>query len=192
MPKRTPPGPLRGLVPLCRRGSGYKLAARMATIFRKTDKGHAEIATRAHKLPPRLRSALILVDGRRSDEELSRLVLAEPQATLQALLDQGFVEVISVTVERAAVPATAPPQAAPAPVPAAADAPRDFAQQRREAVRALTDAVGPMGEALALKMERAASPAELRPLLALAVQVIGNARGAGQAGQFGARFLPPG
>lgn len=163
----------------------------MATIFRKTDKGHAEIATRAHKLAPRLRSALILVDGKRSEEELARLVLAEPQATLRTLLEQGFVEVApgapaapgrsAAAPEHGATPAraAAPPMSAPA-----------FAQHRRDAVRALTDAVGPMGEALAMKMERAASPAELQPLLSLASQVIGNARGAAQAGAFNTRFLP--
>ena len=42
----------------------------MATIFRKTEKGQREIETRALKLAPRFRSALILVDGRRSDAEL--------------------------------------------------------------------------------------------------------------------------
>ena len=36
----------------------------MSTIFRKTAKGTSEVETRANRLPPRLRAALILVDGR--------------------------------------------------------------------------------------------------------------------------------
>ena len=39
----------------------------MATVYRKTDKGRNEIETRANRLLPRLRSALIVVDGQRND-----------------------------------------------------------------------------------------------------------------------------
>jgi hypothetical protein len=47
----------------------------MATIYRKTAKGHSEIETCAARLPPRLRSALILIDGRRTDGEMGKLIL---------------------------------------------------------------------------------------------------------------------
>ncbi len=50
----------------------------MATIYRKTAKGHSEIETRAHRLAPRLRSALIMVDGRRSDDEVRKLIRSRP------------------------------------------------------------------------------------------------------------------
>mgnify|MGYP003549020175 CR=1 FL=1 len=50
----------------------------MAT-YRKTAKGLAEISTRANKLPPRLPTALILVDGRRSDGELSSMLPQEAE-----------------------------------------------------------------------------------------------------------------
>jgi 3-oxoacyl-ACP reductase-like protein len=149
----------------------------MSTIHRKTPKGRAEIETRAHRLPPRLRSALILVDGRRSDAELAKLVPQDPEGTLQALREGGFIEAVAV---EAAPPAPA------AAAPAAAGPP--FEQLRREAVRALTDLVGPLAEALALKMEKARSPEELRPLLALAVQIVGNTRGRQMAADYGRRF----
>ncbi len=64
----------------------------MAT-YRKTAKGLAEIATRANKLPPRLRTALILVDGRRTDDELSSMLPKEADETLRWLSDSGFIEV---------------------------------------------------------------------------------------------------
>ena len=80
----------------------------MATIYRKTPKGHTEIETRALRLSPRLRSALILVDGRRTDAELQRMILQQPDETLHGLVDQGFIEVISITQ----------PLAAPRPNPA--------------------------------------------------------------------------
>ncbi len=41
----------------------------MAIVYRMTAKGVAEIETQAHRLLPRLRSALILVDGKKSDGE---------------------------------------------------------------------------------------------------------------------------
>ncbi len=157
----------------------------MASIFRKTAKGLAEIETRAHRLPPRLRSALIVVDGKRDEEALSRLVLQDPALTLQTLLEGGFIEVCNTSPP-------APPQPAPAAAPtrpaAAPAAPVGFEQTRRDAVRALTDLIGPMGEALAIKMEKSRSLDELRPLLGVAMQVIANTRGRQAATDYGTRF----
>lgn len=163
----------------------------MAQTYRKTDKGHAEIDTRAHHLPPRLRSALILVDGKRSDDELRKLVLQDPDATLQQLLEQGFIEPVGAT------PAKAP--AAPPAAPAAAKtesqltssvAPSQLEQIKREAVRSLNNHLGPMADNLSLKIEKARSMAELRPLLETGAQIILNASGTGAAADFTSRFLP--
>jgi hypothetical protein len=160
----------------------------MSTVYRKTAKGQAEIDTRVHRLLPRLRQALILVDGRRSDSELATLILADPAATLASLLADGFIEAIAIlddarTAERAAPPAVAP---------AAAAAPRKAAssdQLRRDAVRYLNDKLGPAAEGVAMKLERAKTSAEVRPLLAGAVQLLRSIHGAGAADEFAARFL---
>lgn len=152
----------------------------MVNIHRKTAKGLAEIETRAHRLPPRLRSALILVDGKRNDDELAKMVLQDPDGTLKALLDGGFIEPHAVAPPPAPLPKAAPP----APTMAAPT----FEQTRKEAVRALTDLVGPMAEAVALRMEKARSAEELRPLLTLAMQVIANTRGRQMANDYGRRF----
>jgi hypothetical protein len=157
----------------------------MVQIHRKTAKGLAEIETRAHRLPPRLRSALILVDGKRSVEELSKMVLQDPDGTLKALLDGGFIEVFEVEPPARA---SQPRAAAPAPAPAPTMAAPSFEQTRREAVRALTDLVGPMAEAVAIRMEKARSADELRPLLTLAMQIISNTRGRQMASDYGRRF----
>src|SRR5919112_290293 len=101
----------------------------MGTIYRKTAEGQAEIETRVRKLSPRLRSALIMIDGKRTDEELRKLLAQQADETL-----------------------------------------------RREAVRAVNDLLGPMGEMVALKLEQAKNPEELRNALEKAVPVIGNAR----------------
>jgi hypothetical protein len=169
----------------------------MAKIYRKTAKGQTEIETRVHRLSLRLRSALILVDGRRTDDELLKLMAQQAEDSLQLLAEQGFIEVIGITQDAprpsAAAPRAAEPprQAAPVPpvVPAAAVSARDFATTRMQAVRLFTDMVGPMAEALAIKMERARSPDELRPLVQTAQRIIGNARGGQAAADYGQRFL---
>lgn len=167
----------------------------MATIYRKTAKGQTEIETRALKLAPRFRSLLILVDGRRSDRELTALLPQAGAEALQALSEGGFIEAIGLTADTP-VPGTVRPVAATPAAPAvapAAPAPSappsmPFEQLRREAVRALTDQVGPLAEALALRMERARSLEEIRPLLAAAVQLLTNARGRAAAAEFSRRF----
>jgi hypothetical protein len=168
----------------------------MATIYRKTAKGHSEIETRAHRLSPRLRSALIMLDGRRSDDEVRKLI---PQAddTLRLLDEQGFIEVIGITQDapppRPAGAAAARPADVVPPAPPRPSAPpmpgRDFDTTRAQAVRLFTDLVGPMAEALAIKMERARSPDELRTLVQTAQRIIGNTRGEQAAADYGTRFL---
>lgn len=164
----------------------------MTAIYRKTEKGQAEIDTRAHRLVPRLRTALILVDGRRSDDELRKMILAQPDATLAELLEQGFIELVSpLRPQDAAKSGSVPSHAAtePATAPTAALTGKAFEQFRRDAVRVFTDAVGPMAEALAIKMEKTRSQDELRPLLGLAMNIILNTRGAAVAGDFSTRFM---
>ena len=74
----------------------------MSTVYRKTAKGQAEIDTRAHRLLPRLRQALILVDGRKPDTELEKLILADPKATLESLERDGFIEIDPVVMHTVA------------------------------------------------------------------------------------------
>ena len=76
----------------------------MSVVFRKTAKGQAEIETRADRLPPRLRTALILVDGRRDGVALAKFCPSDPESTLAGLLDGGYIEMVE-------------PPAAPLPAP---------------------------------------------------------------------------
>jgi hypothetical protein len=168
----------------------------MATIYRKTAKGHSEIETRAQRLPPRLRSALILIDGRRSDDDMRKLILQQPEETLRTLNEQGFIEIIGITQDPPS-PRMAPSEPTPRPQPAsAAEAvatpvmpARSFEATRAQAVRNFTDLVGPMAEALAIKMERARSLDELLPLVQTAQKIIGNARGGQAAADYGSKLL---
>ncbi len=65
-----------------------------ALVFRKTQKGHAEFDSSARALPPKLRTVLVLVDGKRSVRDLrTMLPLATPQA-LADLRTLGLIEVV--------------------------------------------------------------------------------------------------
>ena len=177
------PRPAMKTVPL-----GAILRPEMNIVYRKTAKGVAEIETRAHRLLPRLRGALILVDGKRSDDELALLIAADPGATLDSLLDDGFIEVLATLADRPPAPRQATKAAA---VPAAASAAggRSIEALRREAVRYLTDQLGPGAESVAIKIERAKTMPELQPHLALGAQVLRDMRGAAAAEAFTAKFI---
>lgn len=143
----------------------------MTTIFRKTAKGIEEVQTRAHRLSPRARSALILVDGQRSDDDLAKLITVQAAETLQTLLDGGFIEATATVVAAPATPV------APSPAPLARPA-MNFELVRREAVRRLLEQIGPtLGEPLAMRMERTKDIEALRPILITARGVIANLRG---------------
>lgn len=149
----------------------------MALIYGKTAKGLAEIETRAHRLTPRMRSALIMADGKRDIDTLRALVGQQAEDNLRELADQGFI---------APVGEVAPP-AAPAATPGPAVG-ADFEGNRRAAVRALTDLIGPAAEMMSIKMEKAKGPAELTPLLLQATQVISAMRGRAAAAAYAQRF----
>lgn len=158
----------------------------MPITYAKTADGQNEIETRARRISPRLRSALILVDGKRTDEELAKLI-QQSEETLQALLDTGLIEVTARSAARSAPREPAPEPAPPPTAPAMSLV--EFETRRRDAVRAVTDLLGPQAETLALKIERATDAVQLREALERAVAYIANARGGGAAAQFAAQFL---
>jgi hypothetical protein len=158
----------------------------MPLIYRKTAKGLTEIETRAHRLPPRLRSALILVDGRRDVNDLKPLITQQADETLSSLAEQGFIEAVGETVRSASPPPA--PAPAPAAAPAAAAGGNDFGSTRRAAVRELNDQLGPAAESLSIKMEKARNLGELMPLLAQGAKSIAAMRGRSAAEAFAKRF----
>ncbi|MBK6864345.1 MAG: hypothetical protein IPG91_12655 [Ideonella sp.] len=168
----------------------------MTTVYRKSTKGQHEIETRANRLGPRLRTALILVDGRRTDADLRALIQLEADATLLALLEGGYIEVVASMAPPAAAPvpphmslpvAPAAPAAGASPAASAAA----LADRRRLAVRHLTDNLGPVAEELALRIEKTRTWAELRPVLELGRSVLQTARGGAAAARFAAQFIDP-
>jgi len=64
----------------------------MDTVYRKTERGILEMATREQRLAPRLRSALILIDGKRLLRELQALLGPCHEEALRALEELGLIE----------------------------------------------------------------------------------------------------
>ncbi len=153
----------------------------MPIIYRKTAKGLAELETRVYRLAPRLRSVLIMIDGKRSDADLLALV---PQSgeVLAALLQDDFIDEYA----RLGAPAAA---AAEAPERTIIRSQRpSFESMRRDLLLAFNDRAGPAGEALAIKLERARNETEFRALLPAAVQLVAALQGRAVADAFTARI----
>lgn len=68
-------------------------------IFDKTDKGREEIITRKYRLASRLRSLLVLIDGKKSNAELLSQIggLGLDMQSLAELAEGEFIESVAVT-----------------------------------------------------------------------------------------------
>lgn len=132
-------------------------------IYRKTAKGQEEISTRSHHLPARLRTLLVMVDGRNSGAELllKGKAFGDPAAFMEQLIAEGFIE----AVEGAAPPVSAPAAAGPDP---ALKAIVQFASHQ------LIDRLGPSADALTGMLDACRSRDEL-------AEAIGKCRDAIQA-----------
>lgn len=149
----------------------------MGTIYRKTAKGLDEVQHRKHRLTPRERNMLILVDGQRNDDDLARLIQTQAPETLLRLLDGGFIEAVASRAPAGAA-------LAPAPAPAPMRPVTNIALVRQEAVRRLLDHVGPVGDTLAMRIEKATDLDTLRPLLVLARGLVAHVRGEQAAAEY--------
>lgn len=142
--------------------------------FQKSAKGSQALAARDPALTPKLRSLLIMVDGKRTTADLSKLAaaLGNPQEMLDQLLDLGFIEGAAAAAAPAPAPAPAA-SAAAAAAPAAAGAPTvPLKDAQRFAVRRLTDLLGPMAESLCMRIEGSKNAAEFMQALHRAEQVL--------------------
>lgn len=145
------------------------------TVYSKTEQGQQEVATRAHHLPSRVRAMLIMVDGKRSVEQLLTGHPAPDDALeqLRQLAEGGFIEAA----------------AASSPAPAAAPT-VDIAEVRRLMVRMLIDYLGPEADMIAMRLEdvtsREALLREAERLHRMLEDVVGGER----AARFGEVVLP--
>ena len=148
-------------------------------IYRKTPKGAEAIAQRDRALQPRLRSLLILVDGKRSAADLAQMAPGGFDEAMDQLVQLGLVE--------AAEAGPAPVTTAPAPLAAApADAPArlPLAEAKRLAVRRLSDLLGPLSDDICMRIEGARTASEFMAFVHKAEQMIDANLGSARAQEF--------
>jgi hypothetical protein len=116
----------------------------LQAVLQKTEKGVEEVKTRAHKLEQRLRMLLIVVNGKATGADLAQQFesIGDITPMLEQLVAQGFVR------ESAGA--------------------ADFKDIRIRLSQALTDAMGPAGDAIVMQLQ------ECRDLEALRAFVEGR------------------
>lgn len=138
-------------------------------LYDKTAKGKEEIATRSGRLAPRLRTLLVLVDGRRTVEDLLHHVagIGLHAEALAELLEHGYI----VTAPSHQLAAAATPQALAPKPPTQFQAVYDFYNNT------IKNTIGLRGFTLQLKVEKACSVDDLRELRQPYIEAVQKARG---------------
>lgn len=147
-------------------------------IYHKSAKGVEAIATRQHGLGPKLRSTLILVDGKRGFDELARLSTTpgDVDLLLGQLLDQGFIEPGAVAAASGAAPEAA----------AATARGISLSDAQRYASRRLFDLLGPSSEPACLRIEAARNTRDFQSAIKLAEVMVSDVRSGKVAADFAA------
>lgn len=135
-------------------------------IYTKTDRGRAEVTGRGQSLNPVQRRLLIVVDGKKTVNDLAAFVRVDDlDAALDFLQREGLIE---STDQIDSMPMPVAPgfvSAHTAQAPRAATSPSEFLKVRHETSRFVLDHLGAAGEPICGAIERCESPAELRQLL---------------------------
>ncbi|HET6396397.1 MAG TPA: hypothetical protein VFF91_06105 [Pseudoxanthomonas sp.] len=167
---------------------------REGEVYRKTEAGRDEIRDRSRRLPPALRTVLLMVDGQRPLSELKQVAAGvhAPADALERLLADGLIEPVPTGFDAAGLVRAVSP-GTPAPSPAAAAAPAQSAPPSAAAVdageadqfaalyRRMTEAIrahlGLRGYFLQLKVERCEDLPALRALLPELRQALAKSKG---------------
>jgi hypothetical protein len=120
----------------------------LTAILTKTEKGLDEISTRQSRLSARIRAMLIMVDGKRTGNELiaQSVFGAEAEQYLTTLIEAGFIAAQSVTPDEQSIPAQ----------PA-----EDISLAKRFVIQTLHEFLGPDADTFAERIEKAKTAQEL-------------------------------
>lgn len=144
-------------------------------VFHKTDAGAREMATPGLGLSPKLRRALILIDGVKAVARLAPLFRpGEVETILAELQHKGLVTLAGGTL--APVFPESPEEARKAPRGEVSK--ENFEAIRQRAMREISHRLGPNGDALAIRVERCKTPEELRVALREAETILASFLGA--------------
>ncbi len=136
-------------------------------IYRKTEKGRTEIATRANRLGLRERTMLIMVDDKTTRGGLlAKNSHPTSEGILNALLADAYIEIASGTesagsAQAAAAPSASVPAVAPTAAPTAPDVEVSLQSASRYACRALVTYLGPGADDLTALVEKCKGVDEL-------------------------------
>jgi hypothetical protein len=135
-------------------------------VYIKTALGSQELLSRARRLPSRVRTLLILVDGVQTLAQLQAAAaqLSAPEASVQLLIEQGLIEAKPRTSARAAAAASAGLDVDLVAEPGLTEAARYLAAQKLMNDSAV-DALGLRAFFFTLKLERSFNCDDLRATL---------------------------
>lgn len=152
-------------------------------IYRKTAKGQQEMAARSNELPARVRTLLVMVDGKCTGADLlaKGKAFGDPVAFIEQLLAGGFIE--AAAPPAAPAPVAAPAIAAPAPA-AAAGTDASLKELMRFASHMVIDRLGPTADVLTIKLEKSRTAAELGDALSACRDAIQAVAGKRKAEEF--------
>lgn len=169
-------------------------------IYDKTDKGREEISTRKYHLASKLRSLLLLIDGKSDiDTVLKKLGGVEQgSANVEELVAQGYiaqVHTLAPSSAAASSPATATvplaaakPDKAQTEEPILAEGQTQFAALYQFYTSTVKENLGLRGYGLQLKVERCGSIEEFRGLRNTYVEAITKSKGADVAAMLAKRL----
>ena len=136
------------------------------TTLAKTEQGRLEMAGRSRALSAVQRRLLILVDGKKTVNDLGAFVrVGELTGALYHLQDLGL---IAPTGELVALQAPAAPgfvSSKPSELERPATSPREFMRVRDEAALFVRERLGDAGTPICAAIDRCASPDQLRSML---------------------------
>ena len=151
-------------------------------IYHKTDKGLEAVQHRAHRIAPRLRQVLIMVNGEKTVDMLkSELApLGDIGAMLGQLEQDGF---IVHDWPETLVPPTFDPDA-PIEAPVVEPPVFDFDRFRGTVAKAILDVLGPLGASQLESLSRARTMEELDAVIPRCARAIERSNGRDRAEAF--------
>jgi hypothetical protein len=160
-------------------------------IYTRTEKGNVEVGSRHHALDARLNSVLILVDGKRTRDDIDSLIkrLGNPADSLDRLVEGGYVRLIEAAPAPPAVADSAakhPSGSVPSSIlPTHSRADSDLQNVLyQHLIAAAKKYLGMRGFMFHLKIEKAIDLPELRALITPMSEAIAKSKGLATANSF--------
>lgn len=148
------------------------------SIFDKTDKGREEIATRKYQLAPRLRTLLLLIDGKHAAGVLLQKYASVGlnEQSIAELMKDGFIQQVAASSASAAKPQSTEP-ATQSGIRRLPDGQTQFEAIYHFYTETIKNTLGLRGYGLQLKVEKAGSIEEFRELRRPYLEAVLKAKG---------------